>query len=308
MRRRLKRILSRALPLWMVFVLVLYSMVATGVLEYYLMKRNFDAQVATLAKSTQNSDELIQILKQEVLPRSGYQLAVRWNDLGQQLVDSGAIDRAKYDKLFTDDYSRDQMKYLSGMHDHMLINEQNSRFMVNTLWALGLVNKNKILEEGPMKTHGGDVMNLASTGGWTLGSKPVSQLYSSREIIPLTPDQQEIVKKIARSVFRPCCDNSTEFPDCNHGMAALGYIEVAVAQGVAEEQIYKDLLAINSFWFPQQYVMLAAYMRQQGVEWENVDAKLALSAQYSSAQGAQKVRQSVQGLPGFGNQSGGCGV
>lgn len=202
------------------------------------------------------------------------------------------------------------MKYLLvDSNDHMMINEKNSRFMVNTLWALGLVNKNNILDEGSMKTYGkGDVMGFASTGGWTLGEKSTSQLYSSKEIVKLTPEQQEIVTRIAQNVFRPCCGNSTAFPDCNHGMAALGYIELAVAQGVSEKQIYKDLLALNSFWFPQQYVELAAYMNQQKTEWKHVDPKLALSTQYSSAAGSQKVRLAIQNLPGLSNQGGGCGA
>ena len=76
--------------------------------------------------------------------------------------------------------------------------------MVNTLWAFGLVNKNKILEEGPMKTVGdGNHMNYASTGGWNLGTAPTSKLYSSVSIIKLTAEQEEIVKRIAQNVYSP---------------------------------------------------------------------------------------------------------
>lgn len=160
-----------------------------------------------------------------------------------------------------------------------------------------------------MKTYGkGDVMNFASTGGWNLGAKPTSELYSSAEIIKLSPQQQELVEKIAKTIYRPCCGNSTEFPDCNHGMAALGYIELAVAQGVSEKQIYSDLLKLNSFWFPQQYVELAAFFNKQNIDWNKVDPKLALSSQYSSAQGSARVRQSVQSIPGLNTQQGGCGA
>lgn len=31
-----------------------------------------------------------------------------------------------------------------------------------------------------------------------------------------------------------CCGNSTYFPDCNHGAAMLGFIELAVSQGLVE--------------------------------------------------------------------------
>lgn len=305
------KILFKTVPLWLVTILLINSVMVTGFIQYYIMKKNLDGQISALVKATKNPEELVQILKQKVLPQKGYALSVRWNDIGKQLLDSGVIDKAKYDELFKQDqYARQQMKYLSkNSHDYMTINENNSRFMVNTLWALGLVNKNKILEEGSMKTYGrGEFMNFASTGGWNLGTKPTAELYSSSEIIKLNPQQQELVKKIALNTYRSCCNNSTEFPDCNHGMAALGYIEAAVSQGIPEKQIYKDLLSLNSFWFPQQYVELAAYFDSQSTSWNKVDAKLALSSQYSSAQGSQQVQQNIQKVPGFNIQQRGCGA
>jgi len=189
----------------------------------------------------------------------------------------------------------------------MVISEGDSRFMVNTLWALGLVNKSKILEEGSMKQYGdGDVMNFASTSGWSLGTKPTSQLYSSTKIIELSKDQEKLVEEIAKNIYRPCCGNHTEFPDCNHGMAALGYIELAVKQGISEKRIYQDILALNSFWFPQNYIELAAYFSNQDKEWKNLDPKQVLSSEYSSAEGTQRVKKSVQNIPGIQPQQGGC--
>ncbi|MDO8487375.1 MAG: hypothetical protein Q7S45_03720 [Candidatus Curtissbacteria bacterium] len=308
--RQAKKLLSKTIPIWMVTVVLLNSVLATGFIEYYIMKKNFNNALVSLSKTTKSPAELVQILKQQVLPQGGYTLGVRWDDIGKKLLESGVIDKAKYEGLFVNDpEAKNQMKYLSqDLQDNMMINEKNAHFMVNTLWALGLVNKSDVLDKGSMKTYGkGNVMNFASTGGWNLGAKETSQLYSSVEIIKLTPEQQELVKKIAQNIYRPCCGNSTEFPDCNHGMAALGYIELAISQGVPEERIYKDILALNSFWFPQNYVELAAYMQKQGTQWKNVDAKLALSFQYSSAQGAQSIHQAVQDVPGLGSVGGSCG-
>ncbi len=310
-KRKIRKLLFKVIPIWMVILLLLNSVLITGFVQYYIMKKNFNVQLFELAKTTKNPEELAQILKQKVLPQKGYKLAAKWSDIGKQLLESGVIDKTKYEELFVQDMAaKKEMGHLMSVsNDKMTINESNSRFMVNTLWALGLVNKNKILEEGSMKIYGkGDVMNFASTGGWNLGSKPTSELYSSAEIIKLTVEQQELVKRIAQNVFRPCCNNSTEFPDCNHGMAALGYIELAVSQGVPEKQIYKDILALNAFWFPQTYVELAAYFGKQGIDWSKVDARTALSSQYSSAQGSQQTRQNVQNVPGLNVQQGGCGA
>lgn len=293
----------------MVCVLLLNSIMATGLIEYYFMKKNFNVELIALAKSTKNPEELVQILKGQVLPQKGYTLGVTWKDIGKQLLDSGVIDKQKYEQLLAQESgSSDMMKYLNNSsNDHMMINEKNAHFMVNTLWALGLINKSKILDEGQIKTYGkGDPMNFASTGGWNLGSKPTNELYSSAPLIQLTPEQEQLVKSLAANIYRPCCGNSVAFPDCNHGMAALGYIEAAVKQGLTEARIYQDVLALNSFWFPQQYVNLAAYFNQQNKDWKHVDVKVALGVNYSSGQGAARIAESVQNVPGLNTEGGGC--
>src|SRR3989344_2524987 len=308
--KKIKKILAKAVPLWMVILITINSTMIMGIAQYYLMRAELRRNLSELAKTTKSPEDLVTILKQEVLPQDGYTTSLKWKDLGKQLVESGAIDKKKYEEIFTSTSDgADHMKYLNeASEDNIRIDEKNSRFMVNTFWALGLVQKSKVLDEGPMKTGGTPTENFASTGGWTLGAKPVMEIYSSRELLPLNSFQQDLVKKIAENVFRPCCGNSTAFPDCNHGMAALGYIELAVANGLSEEQIYKDLLAFNSFWFPTNYIELGVYFAQQGKQWESLDAKLALSAEYSSAQGAQKIHQAVANVPGLKSQGGSCGA
>ena len=293
----------------MVLLIVFNSTLAMGFVQYYLMRLELQKNIRELSRILDPA-QMVAALKQEVLPQKGYHTNLKWKDLGKKLVEAGAIDKTKYEQIFTSQSDgADHMKYLDGSWDeNITINEQNARFMVNTLWALGLVNKSKVLDEGPMRGEGVETGNMASTGGWTLGSKGAMEIYSSAEIVPLTDEQQDLVKRIADNVFRPCCGNATSFPDCNHGMAALGYIEWAVYNGLSEQQIYKDLLVFNSFWFPQNYVEMAVYFDKQGTKWKDVDPKLALSSAYSSAQGAQRIKQSIQNVPGVGGGGGGCSV
>lgn len=308
--RQIKKVLKKAIPLWLLIVLVVDLSLVIGIGEYYFIKKQFFKTVSDLQKTTKNSEDFVQILKQEVIPYKGHKTKVKWKDLGKQLVDVGAIDKQKYEEIFASDPNvKDHLKFLDGSWDHNIeINENNSRFMVNTLWALGLVNKSKVLDSGPMGGEGIETANMASTGGWTLGSKDAMHLYSSEDIIKLNKDQQDLVQKIAENVYRPCCNNPTSFPDCNHGMAALGYIMLAVKAGLSEKEIYKDILAFNSYWFPQTYLEIAAFFDKQGTKWDKVDAKLALSSQYSSAQGAKRIQQSIQDIPGFESKGGGCGA
>lgn len=310
MNKKINFFLHKAIPLWLVIALIIQSSAVIGLVELYVIKKNFNNQIIALSKTTKKPEDLVQILKQEVLPQKGYVLGVTWKDVGQELLRSGVIDRQKYEELIAQEpASKDMMKYLNGFsNDTMVINEKNSHFMVNTLWAFGLVNKSKVLDEGPMVTGGNELGNFASTGGWTLGSKPATELYSANSIVKLTAEQEALVAEISKNIYRPCCGNSTYFPDCNHGMAALGYIELAVKQGLSKEKIYKDVLALNSYWFPQQYVTLAAYFNQQKTEWKKVDAKLALGVDYSSGQGAARIQQSIQNVPGLNIQGGGCGA
>lgn len=307
---KIKNVLLKAVPLWMVIVIVLNSSMLMGIVQYYLLRQELQRNVKQLAATTKSPEELVQILKQQVLPQDGYKTSLKWKDLGQKLVEAGAIEKEKFEESVTSDADgKDHMKYLDGAsEDNISISEKNSHFIVNFFWALGLANKSKVLDEGQMKTGTTPTANFASTGGWTIGAKPVMEIYSSESIIPLSDEQQELVKKIAENVFRPCCGNPTSFPDCNHGMAALGYIQWAIYNGLSEDQIYKDLLAFNSFWFPQNYVEMAVYFDKQGIKWNKVDAKLALGKDHSSAQGAARIRQSVQNVPGIQSQGGGCGV
>jgi len=306
----MKNFLMKAIPIWLVLILVFDAVLMTGVAQFYFMNKQFKKAVTELKETTKSPEEFVQILKEQVIPYSGYKTQLKWGDLGRQLVEAGVIDKEKYEELFASDAdSKDHMKYLKGSWDENIsINEQNSRFVVNTLWALGLVNMSKVLDDGPMRAKNVQTGNMASTGGWTLGSKVPMQLYSSKKIIDLSSEQEDLVRKIAENVYRPCCGNHTAFPDCNHGMAALGYIEMAVKSGLSEEQIYKDLLALNSYWFPQTYVEIAAYFDKAGTKWEKVDAKTILSSQYSSSQGASSIKQSLQDLPGFETKGGGCGA
>jgi hypothetical protein len=76
-----------------------------------------------------------------------------------------------------------------------------------------------------------------------------------------------------------------------------------------EEQIYQDLLAFNSFWFPQTYLEMAVYFKQnEGLDWSEVDAKTALSYEYSSAYGAANISKQVQNVPGLQSAGGSCGA
>jgi len=246
-------------------------------------------------------------LKSQVLPPAGFTFDLKWGDLGTKLIKIGVIDRNKFDKLFTN--QPQLLAYLERTDlNQVTINTQTAQFWVDVLWALGLANKSVVLDEGPMK-QGGNAANFASTGGWTLGKKDAMAYYSKFKLIPLDDQQQARVKEIAENIYRPCCGNSTAFPDCNHGMAALALVEIMVAGGKSDEEIYKTVLAFNSYWFGQTYLEIAYLQAKNGVEWGRVDAKKVLGKAFSSGMGATAVKKQIGQVPGLTDERGSsCGV
>ena len=261
--------------------------------------------------STQESG-LTQVssLEEAVIPSDGVVLPVSWGNLGSKLVDTGTIDSDKLKAIYSQrGFTEEYESLLVGQNEGKLkITRENSGYLLNLFWALGLANKNEILEKGEMTNpkYGG-AGNFASTGGWTIAVGNPMDHYSMHTLFTLTGEQQAMVDRVSRGIYRPCCGNSTHFPDCNHGMAMLGLLQLMASQGVSEEEMWKTALVVNSYWFPDTYITIATYMENNGVEWEDVDAKEVLGANYSSGSGYANIASQVitPNEQGGGN---GCGV
>ncbi len=179
---------------------------------------------------------------------------------------------------------------------------------LNLLWAYGLANKNQVLENGPiMDARYGGPTNMASVGGWTVTTGSVMDHYDKHVLATLTSDQQALVEKIAKGIYRPCCNNSTYFPDCNHGMAMLGLLEYLASQGATEDQMWNAAITANMSWFPDQYQTIAQYLKIKGIDAKTVTPQMLLGAEYSSGSGFARIAAQV---PQTQQQRGGagCGV
>lgn len=166
----------------------------------------------------------------------GVNLPAIWPEIVDQLLVLGVIDSTK----------------LQPTKDRKII-ASNAGVMLNTLWAFGLANKNRILTEGPMTDpqYGGDPSRFASTGGWTAAVGDVMDHYGHHSLVVLTADEQVLVEKVAKDIYRPCCSNSAYFPDCNHGMAMLGLLELLASDGASETQMRSAAAGVNAYWFPE---------------------------------------------------------
>lgn len=261
--------------------------------------------------SVNNAKEILSALEEEVTPSQGVTLPVVWGDLGVELARAGVIDIDTFVSLyesrgvFTDEYK----DLISGQKSGQItITRENAGYLLNLFWALGLAQKNPILDSGEMASPAfGGAQNFASTGGWTMADGDPMAHYSKHAFFELTPEEQVLVDTVSRGVYRPCCDNSTHFPDCNHGMAMFGLLELMASQGASEEEMWRAALVVNSYWFPDTYVTIASYMKGRGISWDKVSPQEILGKEYSSASGYAQIAARVAPLQKRGG-NGGCGV
>ena len=261
---------------------------------------------------SKTSSDVAQKTYAELLPKEGIAVNATWGDLMPRMVAAGALDPVKFAAAERRPLTDIEQRILtSGADEPIRINADNAHFVLNALWGVGIANRNPILTTtGPMATLATEKRGqLASTGGWTLGQKPGGEYLAQFDLIPATESQQQVLEQVAMNSYRPCCSNPTAFPDCNHGAAGLAMAELAAAAGASADEIFAALKGFNSFWYPNQYYVLARYFERRGTPWPKTDAKLVLSANYSSGQGWQKIsaqlqqEEPVQGVPGGGGCS-----
>ena len=239
----------------------------------------------------------------------GFILPIRWRDLGKKMISAGVIDAKRFEEIYANrgGLIKETKELLYGENNgNLKVTSENSGIILNLLWALGLGAKNNILEAGPMAQYG-DTGNFASTGGWTIALGSAMDHYSKHEFFKLTPEQQTLVEKTSQNIYRPCCNNPTYFPDCNHGMAMLGLLELLASQGANEKQMNQTALQMNSLWFPEEYSTIARYLASKNQTLSTVDPKEILGRAYSSASGFRRISALVPQVQSQGG-SGGCGV
>lgn len=285
-----------------------------AVLDIVLLKDGALGKVtAFLSERSQKVER--ETIFEKINPSQGYELNIEYGDLGPRMLSMGVIDLEKFTNLYQGrgGMGKDETEILTrGSKKRIKITRENSGFLLNFFWAAGLANKTRILTEGQMQSYGGNPGNFASTGGWTLSLEESMNYYSKSELFKLTESQEQLVEKVASGIFRPCCDNSTAFPDCNHGMALLGVLELMASNGASEAQMFEAAKYFNAFWFPTNYYDLAKYFKlKDGTDFDKVSAATILGKDYSSAIGYYNIKKWLEEKEGKVQQEEGgasCGV
>ncbi len=307
-KRHSKPILKNEYTLWLVGSVALIAVIILAVVFIQKAQENDSAvQDSTLDKAADMRD--FSGLQSELFPKEGFKTKIILGDTIPKLVESGALDLEKFKQLYGSQLKDWQLKLLTTpSNEPLTLTSENANFLLNVFWALGISNKNPILDE-TAKYEG--VANLAATGGWSLGTNADAMVYFNKfELIKLTPAQQANVKEVADNSFRPCCNNPTSFPDCNHGAALLALLELGAAQGLTKDELYTLALQANTLWFSSQYLSTATLYKSEGKDYWS-SAKEIMSAKYSSGSGwAQNVYAPLQEQKLLPKAEGGgsCGV
>lgn len=223
----------------------------------------------------------------KVLPEKGYQSKIYLGNSIVKLIAFGGIDPEKFKSVYEakGGLPNDLKVVLSVASHHPIhLTRENADIYVNLLWPVGLTNYMSTNYSSPINSR--SLFNFASTGGWRLGREKGGASFNKFSIVPLTQDQEALVLKIAQNTYRPCCNNSTFYQDCNHGSALLGLLELGASQGLTEDALYREALAFNSFWFPQNYTQTALYLKSiKNIDWEKVDPKMVMGKDFSAISG-----------------------
>jgi len=302
---------AKDIPLVLLFVNLFFVLVFLGL--PFLRQEPF---IFAYFKQTEEVNPLYAKATSEVLPAEGFSSKISLKNSVLELIENGVIDKGKFEELYTD-----QEQYTTELEDLLnqpsekpiLLTKENYDYYLNLLWALGLANYMSTNEKSPIQ--GSSLFRFSSTGGWILGkAKNGGEYFNKFKIVELTADQEELVTRIASNTYRPCCNNSTFFQDCNHGSALLGVLQLGASQGLSEDELYKEALAFNSFWFPDTYIQINLYLKlNKGIKWEDANPKEVLGFNMSSASGwGKNIVSEITKIPGLVPRvpisTDGCGV
>ena len=224
----------------------------------------------------------------QITPEAGIDIGITFGDALPKLVAAGALVPAKLPALGGRLPGWVERALDGKSSEPILFSRERAPYLVDLLWPIGLANRAVFNRRSPINTA--HLAGFASTGGWTLGRAANGAAYfDSVGAVPLSERQAFLALAVATNTFRPCCDNSTFFQDCNHGSALLGLIELAASQGATAEAIYRMALTANSYWFPEQYARTAQYFAHFAHRpWRGVPASTVMAAAYSTLSGWQR--------------------
>ncbi len=325
--RNNKRIIAKnrvVYPIIFTFILISVIVAAYALTQNPLTSHTQANKTQSTYHNTTNTTKTLSgnsisqaILYAQVTPQTGYTISFKWGNSIKKLVDAGALNVSNLTIILNNSHqplTLSEKEILNGTYTgYIQFNSTNTEFVQLVLWGLGINDNNTIITKGPIINasipYANSINNnatlkqklnqnvtpywvagryFASTGGYG----PIGKLQLGMlNILSLSPSEQIIADYTAENSYRPCCDNPTAFPDCNHGATALGLIELLASQGANQSQIFSAVRYFNQYQFPQQYTEIAAYFDSQGQNYSQVNSSKVMGYSFSSLSGYYAAHQ-----------------
>ena len=134
---------------------VLIAMLITPQVVKFKANRQKSAQTAATVPAVTNKDNIFN----EINPVDGFEIDASYGNLGPKMTAAGGIDPEKFKSIYAKSnqpLTLEQTDILQkGSAEKIKITRDNSYFLLNFFWAVGLANKSPILDEGDMMKYGG---------------------------------------------------------------------------------------------------------------------------------------------------------
>ena len=133
-------------------------------------------------KAAHDQEKQMAEMMAQINPTNGYTVPARFGSMGSKMAAAGVFDIAGFEQVYqqaNQPLTAQQLAILKeGSDNPVVFNSQTSYFLLNYFWAVGLSNKNPILDSGPIQEYSKrKVENFASTGGWSLAQKQIGRAH-----------------------------------------------------------------------------------------------------------------------------------
>lgn len=290
---RKKTEINRSLILVLIIIASFFLVIQISpfLLRSGLFSLKYENPVNETSKQNVNNGEIdLQKIANEVIPPNGYESKAIWGNIVQDMIKAGILDKEKLRNTLKQRYRQDltpemeEILNTPNLNKRIRIDNNNAVFMMYVLGILAKHNNNTIIHNSPFKIP--YIFSEAGRDGW-----------GDVDLIKLNREQQNIVEYIANNAYRPCCGQPTARPDCTHGFSLLGLIYIMASQGFSKEDIFKDAMYFNSYWFPQHYVLTALYFKvKENKDWKDVNPELIMGKDYSTVMASVKIKQELRNL------------
>lgn len=108
-----------------------------------------------------------------------------------------------------------------------------------------------------------------------------------------TTEQNDRFKKLANTIYHPCCNGPIGGCGCKHAIAAQGLTKYLLTQGYSDDEIKDEIFLWNRYWWPKHYATVGIYLNSQGTNPAEVSTEDWLGPELSSLRAGKQMKAAL---------------